>query len=88
MSQSNFNKSLAKYGIRLDLKSQMLFSGNRFYLNGEVVTFTDKSAVILTKLADNRELSLDDMNHSQITDEPLLQQLHEWYLAGYLHFHL
>jgi 50S ribosomal protein L16 3-hydroxylase len=88
MSQSNFNKSLAKYGIRLDLKSQMLFSGNRFYLNGEVVTFTDKSAVVLTKLADNRELSLDDMNHSQITDEPLLQQLHEWYLAGYLHFHL
>jgi 50S ribosomal protein L16 3-hydroxylase len=88
MSQSNFNKSLAKYGIRLDLKSQMLFSGNRFYLNGEVVTFTDKSAVIVTKLADNRELSLDDMNHSQITDEPLLQQLHEWYLAGYLHFHL
>ena len=88
MSQSNFNKSLAKYGIRLDLKSQMLFSGNRFYLNGEAVTFTDKSAVIVTKLADDRELSVDDMNHSQITDEPLLQQLHEWYLAGYLHFHL
>ena len=88
MSQSNFNKSLAKYGIRLDLKSQMLFSGNRFYLNGEAVTFTDKSAVIVTKLADDRELNVDDMNHSQITDEPLLQQLHEWYLAGYLHFHL
>jgi 50S ribosomal protein L16 3-hydroxylase len=88
MSQSNFNKSLAKYGIRLDLKSQMLFSGNRFYLNGEAVTFTDKSAVIVTKLADNRELSVDDMNHSQITDEPLLQKLCEWYLAGYLHFHL
>jgi 50S ribosomal protein L16 3-hydroxylase len=88
MSQSNFNKSLAKYGIRLDLKSQMLFSGNRFYLNGEAVTFTDNSAVVLTKLADDRELSADDMNHCQITDEALLQQLHEWYLAGYLHFHL
>lgn len=88
MSQNNFNKSLTKYGIWLDLKSQMLFSGNRFYLNGEAVTFTDKSAAILTKLADDRELSVDDMNHSQITDEPLLQQLHEWYLAGYLHFHL
>jgi 50S ribosomal protein L16 3-hydroxylase len=88
MSQSNFNKSLAKYGIRLDLKSQMLFSGNRFYLNGEAVTFTDNSAVIVTKLADDRELSVDDINHSQITDEALMQQLHEWYLAGYLHFHL
>ena len=85
-SLTNFNKNLAKYGIALDLKSQMLFSGNTFYLNGEVVTFSGESANILTKLADRRLLSADDVSNSHITDETLLKQLHEWYLAGFLHF--
>jgi 50S ribosomal protein L16 3-hydroxylase len=85
-SLTNFNKNLAKYGITLDLKSQMLFSGNTFYLNGEVVTFSGESANILTKLADRRLLSADDVSNSHITDETLLKQLHEWYLAGFLHF--
>ena len=85
-SLSNFNKSFAKYGITLDLKSQMLFTGNTFYLNGEATTFTGESAKILTKLADLRVLSADDLDNSQMTDESLLKQLHEWYLAGFLHF--
>ena len=85
-SLTNFNKSLAKYGIALDLKSQMLFSGNTFYLNGEAVTFSGESANMLTKLADRRLLSADDVSNSHITDETLLKQLHEWYLAGFLHF--
>lgn len=85
-SLTNFNKSLAKYGIALDLKSQMLFSGNTFYLNGEAVTFSGESANMLTKLADLRLLSANDLNNSPITDETLLKQLHEWYLAGFLNF--
>ncbi len=85
-SLTNFNKNLAKYGIALDLKSQMLFSGNTFYLNGEAVTFSGQSANMLTKLADRRLLSADDVSNSHITDETLLKQLHEWYLAGFLHF--
>jgi 50S ribosomal protein L16 3-hydroxylase len=85
-SLGNFNKSFAKYGITLDLKSQMLFTGNTFYLNGEAVTFTGESAKLLTKLADLRVLSADDLDNSQITDESLLKKLHEWYLAGFLHF--
>ena len=87
-SLSNFNKSLAKSGITLDLKSQMLFTGNTFYLNGEAVTFTGESAKLLTKLADLRTLSADDLNSSQTTDETLLKQLHEWHLAGFLHFNV
>ncbi len=85
-SLTNFNKSLAKYGIALDLKSQMLFTGNTFYLNGEAVTFSGESANMLTTLADLRLLSADDLNNSPITDEKLLKQLHEWYLAGFLNF--
>jgi 50S ribosomal protein L16 3-hydroxylase len=87
-SLSNFNKNLAKYGITLDLKSQMLFTGNTFYLNGEAVSFTGESAQVLTKLADLRVLSADDLNDGQTSDDRLLKQLHEWYLAGFLHFNL
>ena len=87
-SLSNFNKSLAKSGITLDLKSQMLFTGNTFYLNGEAVTFTGESAKLLTKLADLRVLGADDLNSSQTTDEMLFKQLHEWHLAGFLHFNV
>lgn len=88
ISLSNFNKNLAKSGITLDLKSQMLFTGNTFYLNGEAVTFTGESAQMLTKLADLRALSVDDLNNGQTSDDRLLKQLHEWYLAGFLHFNL
>lgn len=87
-SLSNFNKNLAKYGITLDPKSQMLFTGNTFYLNGEAVTFSGESAQILTKLADLRLIRAEDLNNSKTTDEMLFKQLHEWYLAGFLHFNV
>ena len=88
ISLTNFTKSLAKYGVTLDLKSQMLFTGNTFYLNGEAVSLNGDSAKILTRLADLRTLSADDLNNNLTTDEVLLQQLHEWYLAGFLHFNV
>lgn len=88
ISQSNFNKSITKYGISLDLKSQMLFTGNTFYLNGEAITLNGDSAKMLTRLADLRTLSPDELNYSQTADEVLLKQLHEWYLAGFLHFNV
>jgi len=85
-SLSNFNKHLVKHGIALDLKSQMLFTGNTFYLNGEAATFSGESAAMLTKLADLRVLGANDLSSSLSGDQPLLQQLHNWYLAGFLHF--
>jgi 50S ribosomal protein L16 3-hydroxylase len=88
ISLSNFTKSLTKYGFTLDLKSQMLFTGNTFYLNGEAITLNGDSANILTRLADLRTLSADDLNNNLTTDEALLKQLHEWYLAGFLHFNV
>jgi len=86
ISLTNFNKNLIKHGIVLDLKSQMLFTGNTFYLNGEAATFSGESAVMLTRLADLRALSSDDLTSSPSGDQQLLQQLHNWYLAGFLHF--
>ncbi len=86
ISLSHFIKKLSAQGIALDLKSQMLFINNQFYLNGETVAFVNKSADLLSKLADRRQLSTDDINHRQPLDEKLQQQLHTWYLAGFLDF--
>jgi 50S ribosomal protein L16 3-hydroxylase len=81
MSMRNFSEKLAKIGIALDLKSKMLFSADNFYLNGEVATWIGEPANILTKLADHRHIEV-----SNIQDTLLLQQLYDWYIAGYLSF--
>lgn len=85
LSIGKFNDKLTKSGIALDLKSQMLFAGNIFYLNGESVMFLDESATILKQLADTRHLTPGDLAHKVIGDD-LLQQLLTWYIAGYLYF--
>lgn len=88
ISIRTFNEKLAKHGIALDLKSQMLFADDNFYLNGEAATFTGESATILKKLADCRQLKVCDLNQIKTINEELLQHLYDWYIAGYLHFDL
>ncbi len=81
-----FSEKLAKRGIALDLKSQMLFFDTSFFMNGEVVTFTSQSATVLKALADKRKLVPSDFADSKVQDDILLQQLYDWYIAGYLTF--
>ncbi len=81
MSMRVFNEKLAKAGVALDLKSQMLFFNDCFFMNGEGVIFTGGSAEILKELADKRVIN------AEMTDDSLLQQqLYDWYIAGYLSF--
>lgn len=86
MSLRVFSEKLAKLGIALDLKSQMLFFDASFFMNGEVVTFTGESARLLKVLADKWKLTASDFAESKAQDDILLQQLYDWYLAGYLTF--
>jgi 50S ribosomal protein L16 3-hydroxylase len=81
ISLKAFGEKLAKTGIGLDLKSQMLFSDDTFYLNGETVTFKGEAAALLRTLADKRIAPA-----YKTQDEVLLQQLYDWYIAGYLGF--
>ena len=74
-----FAEKIAALGLALDLKSQMLFVGNHFYLNGEVAKYAGASASLLKSLANKRQIL-----PSEIDDADLLKQLHEWFLAGYL----
>ncbi len=76
-----FAEKLAKLGIALNLKSQMLFFADSFFINGEHASFTGESASLLKMLADNRRIEA-----SVNLDVVLLKQLYDWYIAGYLSF--
>lgn len=88
ISIKNFSEKLAKSGIALDLKSQMLFFCNTalttFFVNGETVSFTGDSAELLKTLADKRHLLASDIANKVEQDQLLSKQLYDWYLAGYL----
>jgi len=85
ISRAAFLKQASSLGLSLDLKSLMLFEGERFYLNGEMSSCTSEAAATLKKLADYRQLSATDLA-SHLNNEELNALFHAWYLAGYLHF--
>jgi 50S ribosomal protein L16 3-hydroxylase len=81
MVMRSFSEKIAKAGIALNLKSLMLFVADNFYMNGESVKFTGEAANVLTALADKRHIEA-----TNIQDALLLQQIYDWYIAGYLSF--
>jgi 50S ribosomal protein L16 3-hydroxylase len=85
ISQAAFLKQASSRGLSLDLKSLMLFEGERFYLNGEMTTSTSEAAATLKELADYRQLSATDLA-SHLNNDELNALFYAWYLAGYLHF--
>ena len=72
-----FGKAVAKTGLRLDARSQLLFRGHRFFMNGERMECTRETCALLQTLADRRHLP-----PTTLTD--LLPLLHEWYVAGFV----
>jgi 50S ribosomal protein L16 3-hydroxylase len=79
LSLSRFNAVAIKRGIRLDRRSQLLFAGKQFYINGERVAAPDTSRKLLVQLADRRELAAID------TDPAIGTLIYPWYCDGYLH---
>lgn len=77
-----FHKKIMQHGVVLDLKSQMLFSGETFYLNGEVISTDPTQTALMQKLADNRQIDAESLADS--LNESSLTQLHSWYLSGYI----
>ncbi len=73
-----FAKTVAKRGVRLDPRSQLLFRGAIFHMNGERLAALPETHAALQSLADHRSLPPGPV------DTALLPILHEWYVAGYL----
>jgi len=66
-------------GLRLDARSRMLFRGTDFFVNGERVEASARERALLARLADERSLP-----RGVRVSPRLAQQLHAWYLAGWL----
>lgn len=93
ISLTTFKKRLEKDGIALGLKTQMLFRGSRYFINGELVeleqVLSKNTADLFTELADKRRLlpTTFAAGARNVTADPILiEQLHRWYLSGYLIF--
>jgi 50S ribosomal protein L16 3-hydroxylase len=74
-----FELAARRRGVSLALRTQMLYRGTRFFINGESVEARGAVARSLRQLADRRTLALGPGD-----DRGLVQRLHEWYRAGYL----
>ncbi len=80
VSEERFAGLLAERGVQLDLKSRMLFGSGMIFVNGESVRPHDAAAGrTLRRLADARCLRA-----LTLPGPRLLQQLYQWYCAGYI----
>jgi 50S ribosomal protein L16 3-hydroxylase len=71
---------LAGSELRLDPKTQLLYSGRRFFINGESFVTSKRAAPRLQELADRRRLRAD-----RLARPPLAGLISGWLRAGYAH---
>jgi 50S ribosomal protein L16 3-hydroxylase len=84
ISKAEFNKQLVTKTLWLSLKSQLLFTHNNFYLNGEKLTVPAIIDNEIKHLADNKHINtpaLEANIHTACSDA-----LFDAYLAGYVCF--
>jgi 50S ribosomal protein L16 3-hydroxylase len=72
-------RALARAEVQLDPRTQLLYSGNRFYLNGESITVGKKDRALLKELADRRHLP-----GARLARAALADLVYDWHRAGYL----
>ena len=82
ISLATFCRQLVTKSLYLDLKSQMLFSHDQFYLNGEQLTVTAELSACMRDLADKRCLITTALQAN--IHAALAEALFESYLAGYV----
>jgi 50S ribosomal protein L16 3-hydroxylase len=80
LSLSAFAARARRSGVGLDLRSQMLYFGDLFFINGEAVEAKGRARESLRRMADTRRLAVVDT-----TQRGLVALLHQWYGSGYLH---
>jgi 50S ribosomal protein L16 3-hydroxylase len=79
LSAAMFARRVKRSGVRLALKTQMLFRGRNVFINGERHAAGARTAKLLTMLADRRSLM-----PSVALDTEAAAQLYQWYRAGYI----
>jgi 50S ribosomal protein L16 3-hydroxylase len=73
-------RSLGRSRIRLDPKTQLLYRGARYFINGEAVKVPRRAVATLRELADRREASGE-----RLARAGLAELICGWQRLGYLH---
>lgn len=81
LAEPVFRRRLQREGIVLDLKSQLLFHEETFFMNGEEATVPVSASESLKQLADIRSLE-----PGLALEHAIIEKLYEWYLAGFVKF--
>ena len=79
LAAKRFASLAERHGVALDPRTQLLFAGTHFYLNGEAITVPGPDRRLLRQLADHRDI--DTIRGISATGVELLR---EWYLCGFL----
>jgi len=79
LTQPAFLARARRDGIRLALKTRMLFRGRHLYVNGEAIEVPEPALQVMRELADRREV-LPWKYRSAWAH----QRLYDWYLCGYV----
>ncbi|HEX6137387.1 MAG TPA: cupin domain-containing protein [Casimicrobiaceae bacterium] len=80
-SRAGFRRWIARAGVRLDRRTQLLYDEGRYYLNGDDAPMPAADPAALRKLADLRALPPEDCAalSTEMTD-----LLHAWHRHGFL----
>lgn len=79
LTAAAFARHAARLGVRLDLKTQMLFCGCQVFMNGERCEVGRGAMPLVTKLADQRLVSAPLALRAEAAC-----WLYQWYRAGYI----
>jgi 50S ribosomal protein L16 3-hydroxylase len=77
LSAKKFAALIAKEGVSLDARTQMLFCGGHFYLNGERIDVPSTLRTFARELADRRHVPA-------VADAEAATLIYGWYLDGFL----
>jgi 50S ribosomal protein L16 3-hydroxylase len=82
LTRAAFGARARRRGVRLDLRSQLLYDEHRLYLNGEVLAWPATGAPLLRRLANERSLAA-----AALAGAPagVATFLYDGYCHGYLH---
>lgn len=81
LSPARWARAAAARGIRLDLRTRLLYRAGQVGINGEVLPIGHDERALLAHLADRRALTPAQCRLSG----SLLARLHRWYVDGWLH---
>lgn len=88
---AEFQQRMEQVGVGLSLKSQALFHGKSFFINGEQLEMPPAYANLLKLLADQRRLSAENIIEHQLAEPSFIESdwveiFYLWYQAGYIEF--